>query len=717
MYTTQFPSTHAPSLLIGWRDGSASDDQDNALSPPWSPSPPPERAAADADPTKARSQVEQIGPGRDVLVVDDDLANLVAIEAALEPLGRKIVRARSGIEALSHLLQQDFALVLLDVQMPEMDGFETAQLMRSRERFRSTPIIFITGVTWPDDTDLRGYQLGAFDFLMKPIRPEVLRAKASVFIQLQESTWALQKKSEELRLEQQRAYEIELQSASALQFQTLANTLPLLAWYANPDGTVPWYNTRWYEYVGGSPGQLGSWNRSDLFDPEADGQIRAKWREALLSGEPWEDVFRIRRHDGERRWFLCRAVPLKDRKGRVLRWFGTNVDIDEQKLLEATAEAASRAKDEFLAMLGHELRNPLAPIQTALDLMEMRIPETAQRERSIIERQVKHLMRLVDDLLDVSRITQGKIELRRERVELSEIVARGVEMASPLLEKKAIRLTLDVAKGGLALQGDPSRMAQVIANVLNNAAKFTEDGGAVTVSGERDEADGDWLRVRITDTGIGMSAEILPRVFELFTQERQSVDRAQGGLGLGLSIARSIVEMHGGSIRAYSGGLGRGSELVLELPAAGEPAPLGARSRPRTSSGPLPRLRILVVDDNEDAAQMLAEVLGRSGYEVRFAHDGPAALSLLTGFTPDVAILDLGLPVMDGYELLAQLRRTPGMAELRFIAVTGYGQADDLRRTQEAGFLIHLVKPINLKQVREAIEQVREMELPVAPAG
>jgi two-component system, chemotaxis family, CheB/CheR fusion protein len=569
-------------------------------------------------------------------------------------------------------------------------------------------------VTWPDDTDLRGYQLGAFDFLMKPIRPAVLRAKASVFIQLQESAIALQQKSEELRLEQQRAYELELQRASALQFETLANTLPLLAWYSNPDGTVRWFNARWYDYVGGTPGELESGNREGLLDPEQSARIRDKWSSALLSGEPWEDVFRIRRHDGERRWFLCRAVPLKDGQGRVIRWFGTNVDIDEQKSLEATAEAANRAKDEFLAMLGHELRNPLAPIQTALDLMEMQIPEVAQRERTIIDRQVKHLMRLVDDLLDVSRITQGKVELRRERLELSEVVARGVEMASPLLEKKSIRLAVDVAREGLSLRGDPIRLAQVIANVLNNAAKFSESGGVVTVRGELDEDTGA-LRVRIIDTGIGMSAEILPRVFDMFTQERQRAERAQGGLGLGLSIARSVVEMHSGTIRAYSGGLGRGSELVIELPAPKARGVSQSGERATAVSSSLQRLRVLIVDDNEDAAQMLAEVLARSGYDVRFAYDGPAALALVRGFSPDIAVLDLGLPVMDGYELLAQLRLTPGLEALRFIAVTGYGQAEDLLRTEEAGFSIHLVKPISLKQVRDAIEQVRARDLGAPP--
>lgn len=654
-----------------------------------------------------------VGYGQDILVVDDNAANLLAIEAALEPLGRRLVLVRSGVEALSMLLKQDFALILLDVQMPEMDGFETARLMRSRERYRSTPIIFVTGIAWPEDTDLRGYQLGAFDFLMKPIRPEVLRAKASVFIQLQERTLALHRKSEELRAEQQRAHENELHRASAEQFQILADTLPLLAWYTDPDGVMRWCNRRWYEYIGVPVGQLGSWRREDLLDEDELERVLAKWTGALQSGEPWEDVYRMRRHDGERRWFLARAVPYRDRSGKIVRWFGTNVDIDQQKIMEATAEAASRAKDEFLAMLGHELRNPLAPIQTALDLMRLRIPGVAEQERAIIERQVKHLTRLVDDLLDVSRITQGKIELRREPTELSEVVTRAVELASPLLEKKSHKLTVEVAERDLTLRGDPTRLAQVVANVLTNAAKYTEPGGTISIRAERRDGDGGpRIQLRVRDNGIGISEEMRARIFELFTQEHQEFDRAQGGLGLGLAIARSIVEMHGGTITAHSEGLGRGSEFVIELPVLHRPTKPSQPVAQLPEAEPKQQLRLLVVDDNQDAAELLAEALAKSGHEVQHAFDGPSALALVDSlaFVPDVAVLDLGLPVMDGYELVAQLRAKLPPGRGRYIAVTGYGQAEDRRRTKEAGFHLHLVKPINLKQVREAIKKVMTLE-------
>lgn len=644
-----------------------------------------------------------IGLGRDILVVDDNANNLVAIEAALEPLGRKLILVRSGVEALQQLLRQDFALILLDVQMPVMDGFETARLLRSRERYRSTPIIFITGVTWPEDTDLRGYQLGAFDFLMKPIRPEVLRAKASVFIQLQERTLELHRKSEELRQEQLRTHEREMQKASETQFQLMADMLPILAWYADPDGSVPWRNQRWYDYTGLQPGEPVQ--RRDWLDPEEAPRVLAKWDKALAKGEPWEDTFRMRRADGTYRWFLSRAVPMRDRSGRIVRWFGSNVDINHQKSLEENTAAASRAKDEFLAMLGHELRNPLAPILTALDLMKLSIPHTAERERTVIERQVKHLVRLVDDLLDISRITQGKIELKRERVELAEVVGRGVELASPLLERKEHALTVEVAEQGMMIEGDPTRLSQVIANVLNNSAKYTEPGGTISIRALRID---DRFSLRIKDSGIGISPTMLRRVFELFSQEQQTVDRAQGGLGLGLAIARSIVQMHRGTISAYSEGLGRGSEFIIELPAA--------RRHSRQLTAPLPEpladaagkrgQRILVVDDNADATELLAELLRKLGHEVEVALDGPSALATVQSFVPDVAVLDIGLPVMDGYELLTQMKTKLEPCATRFIAVTGYGQADDKRRSEQAGFHLHLVKPISVKQVQNAILQV-----------
>ncbi|HEX3555415.1 MAG TPA: ATP-binding protein [Thermoanaerobaculia bacterium] len=390
----------------------------------------------------------------------------------------------------------------------------------------------------------------------------------------------------------------------------------------------------------------------------------------------------------------------------------TRARLDSQFLLRerearAEAEVANRAKDEFLAMLGHELRNPLAPIVTALQLMRLRGDEMLKKERTVIERQVDHLIRLVDDLLDISRITRGKVELRRARIELSEIVAKAIEMAGPLIEQRQHNLTVDVPRLGLAVEADAVRMAQVVSNLLNNAAKYTEPHGSIAVHAA---AAGDAVVLRVRDTGIGLSAEMLPRVFELFAQESQALDRAQGGLGLGLAIVRSLVELHGGTVEARSEGLGRGSELVVRLPAAqagDPPAPAGApREEPEIAARP-GALRILVVDDNADAAELMATTLQMMGHSTHVAPDGPAALAIAGSFQPDVALVDIGLPVMDGYELAHHLRELPGLASLRLIAVTGYSQEEDRRQAEAAGFERFLVKPIQIQELRGLLASTR----------
>jgi signal transduction histidine kinase/ActR/RegA family two-component response regulator len=373
------------------------------------------------------------------------------------------------------------------------------------------------------------------------------------------------------------------------------------------------------------------------------------------------------------------------------------VEQERASLLHA-AEAANRAKDEFLAMLGHELRNPLAPILTALHIMKQRGDEASARERTVIERQVDHLTRLVDDLLDVSRIAQGKVELKLRRVELSEIVSRAIEMASPLLEQRAHTLVLEVERVGLPVFGDVARLTQVVSNLLTNAAKYTLSGGRITISTDRD---GDELVLRVRDNGIGMSPEILEHAFDLFVQGKQSVERAQGGLGLGLTIVRSIVERHRGSVSAHSEGPNEGSEIVVHLPQARPEDDDAAEARKQTPERAL-ILRtphVLIVDDNEDAAEMLARALQSFGCEVDMMHDGPEVLRMAATRTFDVALLDIGLPVIDGYELATRMRAMPNLAHTKLFAVTGYGQDSDRSRALAAGFDEHLVKPVNVEKL------------------
>ena len=371
--------------------------------------------------------------------------------------------------------------------------------------------------------------------------------------------------------------------------------------------------------------------------------------------------------------------------------------------LRVEAEAANRTKDEFLAMLGHELRNPLAPIVTALSVLELR-GQPPTYEHAVMRRQVQHLVRLVDDLLDVSRITRGMVELRLERTELAPIVERAVEMASPLLEQRRHHLSVEVAATGLAVRGDPVRLAQVVSNLLTNAARYTPPGGHVRV---RADGEGERVVLAVSD-GVGLSPELLARVFEPFVQGPRAPDRRETGLGIGLTLVRNLVELHGGTAQARSEGLGKGSTFTVSLPrdpqraqpVVEDPAP---PRRPALTARPL---RVLVVEDNPDSAELLASLFTAVGHEVVMAHDGPGALTALRGFTPDVAVLDIGLPVMDGYELATRIRERLGSAAPAFVGMTGYGQPQDLARSRAAGFKLHFVQPADPEAVLDAVEQL-----------
>jgi PAS domain S-box-containing protein len=408
-----------------------------------------------------------------------------------------------------------------------------------------------------------------------------------------------------------------------------------------------------------------------------------------------------------RRFYDYIFVPVFGIDGEVEAIAGTTRDVTDRKRSEDALRQsqhdlteANRVKDEFLAMLGHELRNPLAPISTAVQLIRLRGGQS--REIAVIDRQVGHLTRLVDDLLDVSRITRGKIELDRRPVELWDAVARAIEVASPLLEQRRHLVDVDVPSSGLVVDADIHRLAQVISNLLTNAAKYSDPESRIAVRGQRVQ---DTVQLKVSDEGIGIAPEMLSRVFDAFVQQTQSIDRSGGGLGLGLTIVRSLVQMHGGAVHAESLGAGRGSAFVVELPIAqgrrSEPVKMQKAAVPSSSN----RRRVLVVDDNEDAAEMLAGALAQIGYDVAIAHDGPSALERAGAFDPDVALLDIGLPVIDGYELAERLRmQASGHRHLSLIAVTGYGQDADRVRSDRAGFERHLVKPIDLQQLAVVLE-------------
>ena len=536
---------------------------------------------------------------RQILVVDDVPANLLAVEAALAPLQRAIVTALSGREALARLLDTDFSLVLLDVQMPDMDGYETAQWIRKRERTRHIPIIFLTAHNYDHAAVLHAYQLGAVDFLFKPIEPEILRAKAEVFLCLQERT-------EEL-------------AATSMQ----------------------------------------------------------------------------RAFDEERRRYTAAAFRREIEREQAAR--------EELARLNKVLADNDRRKNEFLAILAHELRNPMAPIRTALDLIKLRPdrPVTASTV-DLIDRQLGVLSRLVEDLLDISRITAQKIELRPEPMDLRDAVALAVATSSPIIEARRHALTIASPAESVAIIGDHVRLVQVVSNLLNNAARYTEPGGAIRIAcGMTDTR----AFVEITDSGIGIPAELVGSIFEMFVQERVRSD-GSGGLGLGLALARHLIELHRGAIHASSPGRGLGSTFRIELPSAGSPEALPVRKRTRDMpplASPPGALRAVIVDDNDDARDLLASLLEEHGHAVQTAADGPSALALIRDVRPDVALIDLGLPGMDGFALVTTLLAECPDLSTRLIALTGYGDAEHQTRAKAAGFHAHLVKPASATAILAAL--------------
>ena len=685
-----------------------------------------------------------------ILIVDDRPDKLMALRTVLEELEQNIVTAASGEEALKQVLLQDFAVILLDVNMPGLDGLETAQLIRNRRKSAHTPIIFITADFQDDVHSRRGYLLGAVDYIGSPVVPEILRAKVRVFVDLFLLARQAERQAQQhLALAEEKAARLAAERSSQ-RLAFLARASAALAGSLDVDATVREVGQLvvpqlcdvsmlvmtdvddeprrlpQFAYDGGPTG-VSTRPIGEALDASLRGIVdrvatTGAQHRVPSGGESATTLF----PDGQRAHSVV-AMPLAVR-GRVLAVIVlgmTGARAFEPDVTSLAADVAGRAaaaldnallyhriqesdarKNEFLAMLAHELRNPLAPIANAVHVLKVAggDQDKVAWARDVIGRQLKQLTRLVDDLLDLSRITRGKIELKLEVIDAAEVVSAAVETSRPIIDAQRHALSVSAPDSPLAVRGDFARLAQVLGNLINNAAKYTDPGGTLEVDLQRDGGD---VVFRVRDSGMGIPATALSMVFEPFTQLERTLDRAQGGLGIGLTLVRRLVEMQGGSVSAHSAGAEQGSEFVVRLPAVDAPSEAIAHNVPRTEE-PTPTdlpLTVLVVDDNADVAESTAILLRVAGCNVHVAHDGRAALATLDSLQPDAVLLDIGLPGMDGYQVAARMRERPEFKRTLIVAVSGYGQDEHQARSRLAGVDHHLVKPIDPAAVMRIISR------------
>ncbi len=692
------------------------------------PSPPPDDGLAAAGKSN-------------ILVVDDLPEKLLVFGTVLEDLGQNLVFVRSGADALREVLQREFAVILLDVNMPDIDGFETASLIRRYKRSAHTPIIFITAFADEIQT-ARGYSLGAVDYILSPVVPEVLRSKVKVFVELHSMQRRLREQADErvARVAAETAQRVAEDAGRRSQFlsnasrvlggsldrdvgmrrlaELLVSELAAFAALALADAhgvlqpvvtaggegaPLPeaalqamreaFANRRRVTRALPSAAALGAPDAPDA--PLPLGRLAAvpmligdRAIGAMLVAAPHgapDDA-----HDWEVLEDLADRAAIAFENAQLYR--SLQAEIVERRAAETELQDASRRKDEFLAMLSHELRNPLAPIRNALEVVRRIAPPDSKLTWAgdVMDRQVRHLTRLVEELLDVARISQGKIALNREPVDLNAVIAHSVETAQPFVDARGHVLQVQLPHTPVFLHGDFSRLSQVVGNLLHNAAKFSEEGGRILLALWVEEGN---AVLAVRDGGIGIDAGLLPRIFDLFAQGSRSLDRSQGGLGVGLTLVRRLVELHGGRVEALSEGPDRGAEFRVRIPCVsvvggGEGDAAGAGA-PASTGG----RRVLIVDDNQDAADSVAQFLQLEGHEVKTVGDGMQAIACVPVFAPQVVVLDIGLPVLSGYEVARRLREMPATRDALIVALTGYGQKEDRERALESGFDHHFVKP------------------------
>ena len=685
-----------------------------------------------------------------ILLVDDQPARLLAYEAVLSGLAVSCVRALSGPEALQHLLNQEFAVILLDVQMPEIDGFELAKMIREHPRLERTPVIFVAGVHMSEFDRLRAYEVGAIDYISVPVVPDILRSKVAVLVELflkRQELQALNRELQEMRLrvedehrriladkeselENERLRNAALVRAGDRYNQALIQDAPVAIGHCALDGRFEGVNKAFCGLLGYTAEELHRLRWQDITHPDDIGIDSGLARQVLDGLLPHYTIQkRFVRKDGSVVWVNLFGNFLRDDANRPVQAVAIAIDITEQRnstralresqerlMLAKTdarlgisaqdaLKAADRRKDEFLAVLAHELRNPLAALSSAAHLLSKATqkPEVIALARDALHRQVHHISRLLDDLLDVARITHGLVQLQVETVNVGEAVRSALESVQTQIDSKQHHVHLQLSEETAFVDADPVRLNQVIANLLINSTKYTPPGGQITlrVIKERDD-----VAISVVDNGIGIAPGMLPHIFDMFSQVHRS-EGAGGGLGIGLALVRGLVELHGGSIEARSAGEGQGSEFCVRLPLSkSQPA---AHERPREGSDePLGRhLRILVADDNVDSAMGWTILLEQQGHVVRTAYDGQAALAAAEALEPDLALLDIGMPHLNGYQVAERIRATAWGKQAVLVAITGWGQLRDRERASAAGFDHHLTKPATIDDIELILDSVR----------
>ena len=656
-----------------------------------------------------------------VLLVDDRPENLLALEAILNSPSYNLVQANSGTEALRCLLNQDFAVILLDVQMPGMDGFETATLIRSRDRSRSTPIIFITAFSSNDTHVFKGYSLGAVDYLFKPVKPEILTSKVQVFVELFQKTVEVKQQATQLA-----AVNTEL-SKSEERFRTLCACSPLGIYVADVEGRCTYINPRCQAICGLTLEESLAevWQRE--VHPEDRDRVVAHLSAWIKESQEYSSEFRLAVSETVR-WIHVQSSPMFSDLGKLIGHVGTVRDITDRKQAEEErgrlireqvarqeAERANQMKDEFLAILSHELRTPLNAILGWSRLLRVKKfdEETIDKALETIERNAKSQAQLIEDILDVSRILRGKLNLNKHPIRLESVIELAIDSLQPLAEEKSIVLELTSSPKVSEVIGDSDRLQQIVWNLLSNAIKFTPEEGKVEV---RLESVGDEAQIQIIDNGIGIAPDFLPYVFDRFRQADSSTTRSYGGLGLGLAIVRHLVEQHGGKVDAENNP-GEGAKFTVALPLAQRNALADDDdwSQLNDQAGTLPNLvnlQLLVVDDDDDTREFLIALLEEEGAMVRSASSVAEALAALESSSwPDVLLSDIGMPGADGYELIARVREMEVLrgGMMPAIALTAYARESERQQALEAGFQMHLSKPVEVTQLIAGIANLAGM--------